>query len=349
MRRTLLLFALASLGCSASDDRTASGSSPCSGTPLKELQSTIHISPEAEAACSVEFQTLVTLQGQLDGVAPKPPVVRGPDGHYLSGTAAEGQFAVWDSAGALVRTVGRGPGEGPGEFRFVNGLTMLDDSLVLVTTGLQNWHVYSVDGDFAGTTRSETTGGVGQAVVTESGSVFGAAYDQTYGVFFESSGEQITRIRLPEERRMTPLWTYHEEEAWYAWYDDYSLRALGREGALVRDNPWIERGSSERANLFMMAVDSESRIWVLASIPDPDAPEGLMPPANSMTEIVELTRVYRDTLLEALSADGRLLVSMRFDGYYDHPKPMLGGGWYTESDDALPVISIVEPVLRPMS
>jgi hypothetical protein len=323
---------------------------PCSGTPVAaQPDSTVVIYAEQQPACSLEVRPIVSLAGELDGVAPRAPIVRGPDGTYLSGTYEPGVIAHWAVDGSLLRTIGRGRGEGPGEFDSANGITVLGDSLVLITTGLQRWHIFRTNGDFVETNRAETTGGVGSVALTESGALFGATQDNTYGIFFTWENGETRKIPIPNPHRTRPLWSRGGSETWYAWPYEYRVHRLDLAGEILRENVWISADAPMRGNLFQVSIDERDLIWVGARVPDPNAPsearsEVFSPSASEREEEI---RRYDDVLIEAMTVDGRLVVSVRFDGVAQAPRPMRGGGWYRESSDPLPVITIVEPVLQP--
>lgn len=249
--------------------------------------------------------------------------------------------------GSLVRTIGNGPGQGPGEFDSALGIAVLHDSLVVVTTGMPRLHLFTIDGEFVETILSGTTGGVREVAATGSGALFGASVDNTFGIFFRWDEGVIEKIQIPDPQRSPVLWAHASDAVWYAWPLEYEVHRLDHMGALLRENAWIDPGDPTRGNLFSLSVDEGGLLWVGASVPDPNAPGPLPPMANSIAEIEEQQRTHLDIVVEAFSLDGRLIVSERFDHYGLIPQPMRGGGWFRLSDDPLPVLTIVKPVLNP--
>lgn len=70
---------------------------------------------------------------------------------------------LFDDRGGFKRTVG-GPGEGPGEFKFIADVHVLGGRIVVLDAGKRSWVIFDQDGDFAVEHRLDLTPGTFQPV-----------------------------------------------------------------------------------------------------------------------------------------------------------------------------------------
>ena len=93
------------------------------------------------------------------------------------------------------------------------------------------------------------------------------------------------------------------------------------------------------------AVDDRGMLWTLLSVPAPDAPAGPQPPAGSVEELRAVASRYRNTVIEVLTLDGRLLASRTYEDLRTVPRPITAERWYLVDNDPFPSIVIFEPSL----
>lgn len=97
-----------------------------------------------------------------------------PHGGFVHYDFKSNKLHFLDSQGKAVRSVGQ-RGEGPGEFNVVNGLLVALDGRVIVSDLGSGFSIFSADGDYIGTARSDYgrigTGGRWDAVMLTDGSV----------------------------------------------------------------------------------------------------------------------------------------------------------------------------------
>lgn len=73
-----------------------------------------------------------------------------PDGRLLTADRGTGNLRNYTRDGEFVRSFG-GEGEGPREFRFIEGVTVHDDTVIVVDPMLGKYADFSVQGEFIGT------------------------------------------------------------------------------------------------------------------------------------------------------------------------------------------------------
>jgi hypothetical protein len=82
-------------------------------------------------------------------------------GRFVTPTSTAGQLAVWDSAGRLIRTLGRA-GAGPGELSALGALSIFTDGrgFLHIRDGSQRWSIFSADLAFVKSFPSAPIGGL---------------------------------------------------------------------------------------------------------------------------------------------------------------------------------------------
>ena len=298
--------------------------------------------------CDVGFREVVRLKGDLDGVAPHEPIRALGDGRFLTGTYSPGQMALGAPDGELVRVMGRGPGEGPGEFDYPSGLVQTTEYEFVVFTGLQTARVYSTNGNFQRSLRIPATGGAGDGA-TYGNVVITAAPAAGGEQAFVLQDDSVRAFGVPSNR-MLVLAANESTGVWSAEYDRYVLRRhLWPNGivtdSIVRNPGWFPGSRENPGNLHGLHADGRGLIWVVISAADAGAPSGRVPFADDPEEQYDVDVRYLDRVIEVLTPDGRLVASVRYDNPRESANPIGRDLWYRRSDDLLPVMVILRAEL----
>ena len=307
------------------------------------------------ALCDVEFREVVRLEGSMEGVAPAYPVQALRDGRYVTGTYLPGRLALWAPDGRLLEVLGTGPGEGPGEFDYVTRFAQTSDNEILVFTGYQFVHRYSITDGFLRSFRLPTFGGVsGAAAYGDAVVVTAADFDRHQG--FQILGDRVQPQGVFEPTGALLLLAAGEGVGlWSADVERYVLRRHRWPGGTVVDSlvvnrEWFRGPEGWVPFLGGLQADVRGLIWVTGAAPDPDAPPRRRPrrPAGVEVPITEAELAegirYTDGVIDAFTPDGRLVASRRFDTAKETPSPMPGGLWYRPTEDGLSVV-VLEAVL----
>lgn len=311
---------------------------------------------DLEAPCTVRFREVARLRASPDEPDPRVPVKTGPGGTYVTATYSGGEVAVWSERGEFVRTVGNGEGSGPGEFGSVSALLVDSDSVINILPGLPLWHRYTWSGGFLETVRVPTTAGIPDMAEAGRGTLVTSTTTprgpplivwqrgadsvrmiQSPGTlgpeairFFEASGEAGLWSLLPQRY----LLQHHDPES------------LGIKGQLVREADWFPVPPEDvQGVVSAFAVDRRKLLWTVVGHPAPDAPSAPRPPATSREEYFAIASRYRNTTIEVLTMDGRLLASRTYEQLDSRPRPATAERWYREETDPFPSIVILEPRL----
>lgn len=298
--------------------------------------------------CNVEFREIVRLQGDVDGVAPHEPIRPLKDGRFLTATYSPGEVALWAPDGELVGVMGRGPGEGPGEFDYPTGLAQTTEDEFVLFSGIQTVHVYSTNGDFRRSLRIPATSGVGDGatfgdvVITSAGSVEGEQAYVLQGDSVRAFGVRVDAMLVLAANESTGVWSAEN--------DRYVLRRHLWPSGIVRDsvarNPgWFPGTKDAPGSLYGLQADSHGLIWVLISAADADAPSGRIPFVDDPEEQYAIDVKYLDSVIEAFTPDGRLVVSVRYDSVRESAYPIGRDLWYRRIGDLLPAMVILRAEL----
>lgn len=300
-----------------------------------------------EPRCSLDFRDVLTFPTRDVGVMPRPPVAIIPSGGYVTATFRAGNLAVWSASGEFVRLVGRGPGRGPGEFGHPGSLVVDAAGVIHVFSGGPSKTSYTLDGEYLETSTPEGVSGLGSAGTGAGGLLIALArtprgqrivrWDADGSVRVEETGPDPGRTRLLGVRG---------PEIWTAISDTYELERVDPEHMTVRRDPtWLRSAPPGSWNLFGIVPESHGGMWVLLSVAADDAPEGPLPPLESPDDAARILSAYRDTVVELLSLDGRLLASHRFTDIGTAPVPISASRWFIDPGDASGTLRIVKPVL----
>lgn len=303
-----------------------------------------------EPPCDLEFVEVVRLEGEIDGVSPREPVRVLRDGTYVTGTYFPGEVALWGPDGRLIDVIGRGPGEGPGEFGHPGDFAQTAEDEFLVFSGQRTVHAYSTKGEYR------------RSVTLPSGTAVGAAYGPTAvtrvrvedgyeGLLISRDG--VRSFGLLSERAGVGILLAAAVEVgvWSAESDRYLLRrhALpeGNVAASIQRKPDWLTGEGGAAGywtwgLYGLHADSRGLVWTLIAVRDDDAPPGAVPYASDIVEQYVLDARYSDRIIEALTPDGDLVASAAFDGMLEAAMPIGRDLWFRRSTDLLPAVVVLE-------
>ena len=337
------------MGCQPDGGTTSasSGQSP-SAEPCNWLTAPLPSATD-EPLCDIEFREVARLQ-DLDSIDPRPPVMVLRDGRYVTATYSLGKIAVWSPDGVLLDVVGQGPGEGPGEFDYAEGFAQVADGELLVFTGLPVVHRYTTGGQFVRSVRLPTVGGAGEAV-TYRGFAITTAYASVGRQGFLVSSDSARAFGL-RGRRESGLFVGAAEDVgiWSAEHDRYVLRRHAFPSGSVVDSlvvsrDWFPGPRGNEGVIYRLHADGRGLVWTLASVADPDAPSDDWTTAGldehepiDMEEDRANAVKFRDDVIEALTPDGRLVASARFDSYGEAAEPMHGNIWYRQTEDMLSIV-----------
>lgn len=313
-----------------------------------------------EAPCTIEFREVTGLRSQSGGIAARRPVTAGPGGTYLTGTYQPGLVAVWSPEGELIRVMGSGRGEGPGEFGNVASMIVGSDSVVNILPGLPHWHRYTWGGDFLETVRTKSIGGLSEAAIGPDGVLVA----KTQG----PEGARLVLWRPGSEVRIVDgsfgadgvSWALISASPrmglWSAVHSRYTIRRHALpEGAvdfeIHRRVEWFRSNDRENEEsppiVFGLTVDDRGLLWVWTNVLDSDAPTTPRPRADSPEDVnPEIANRYRDYVLEVFGTDGTLIASRRYDRAQDVAVGVAAGVWVRTEDDLLRSLTIVEPILE---
>jgi len=301
-------------------------------------------------ACDVEFHEVVRLEGELDGVAPHEPIAVLRDGRYLTATYSPGEMAVWRPDGELDQIMGRGPGEGPGEFGHARDFVQMTEDEFVVITGLQLVHVYSIDGRFRRSLRLPSTGGAAWGVGHGDAVISWANSDGVrQGFLLQGDSVHAFGIQGRLQADLT-IASAADIGLWSAESDRYVLRRHQWSSgilvdSIVRNPDWFHGPDGLPANLYKLQIDGRGLIWAAIGVADPNAPSGPIPVGRDPEEYRDIVDRYFDHVIEAVSPDGRLIASARFDGWRDTAYPIGRDFWYRRSEDLLPALVILKAEL----
>ena len=306
-----------------------------------------------EPICDLEFREITRLR-DVDSITPHRPVMVLRDGRYVTATYWPGKVALWSPDGVLADMIGRGAGEGPGEFDFASGLVEVAEGELLILTGSPIVQQYTTRGRFLRSFRLPSQGAAGSAVAHGGTTIMTVPIPVGWqGLLLSGDGLREFGLR---GRRESTLFVAAAEDVgvWSAESDRYVLRRHAFPGGAVVDSlvvvrDWLPGPSGNPGGLYGLHADGRGLIWTTASARDPDAPsDNWLPTEEEAIEDLEAfvadTHRFQDTVIEAFAPDGRLVVSARFDSYWEAGRPMHGNIWYRETEDGLAII-VLEAVL----
>ena len=307
----------------------------------------------AEAPCGIRFREVARLEG-VDSITPYP-VLAVVNGRYMTATYYEGTFAFWAPGGELLDVAGEGPGEGPGEFRHPTGFAQVTEDEFLVLTG-QILHRYAVTGRFLRSYRLPAAGGAESAVTYGDLAIISAripAGEQAFALQHDS----IRRFGVPARLGSSLLLAAADQVGvWSVESDRYVLRRHALPGGSVADSlvvarDWFPDPGGHDARIDWFQADGRGLLWTVVRAADPDAPDWCDDIYSDHQPLDPDIEAYRarmigcqDAVVEAITTDGRLIGSVRFDSTWDRPFPLHGNLWFQPSEDMLSIV-ILEAVL----
>ena len=305
--------------------------------------------------CALAFREVVRLAGNVDGTIPNAPVRAFPDGTYLTGTYSRGKLALWGPDGELLDVLGRGPGNGPGEFDYVTGLVVPTSGDAFLVFGRPPLiHEYSRGEGFVRSLRLPAYGSVSSGVAYGDQMILSVAADEGWEAYrIDGNSIQAMGLQLGSEEVFSMLTAAEDVGVWSANTDRYVLRKhLWPDGtmadSLVMSRDWFSGPGGSETILYRLHADGHGLIWVAANVPDPDAPrprhDDIDVPIVDIEETSADAIGYTEYVIEALTPDSRLVASARFDSFEDAPEPVEGNLWYRPTPDRLSIV-ILEALL----
>ena len=317
------------------------------------------VAADDAAPCTIEFREVIRLQSQSDGISARVPATTGPGGTYLTATYQPGRVAVWSPEGELIRVMGNGDGEGPGEFWHPTSMVVGADSVVNILPGLTHWHRYTWAGEFVETIRAPVVGGLSEAAIGPDGLLVA----KTQG----PEGAQLVLWRPGSEVRIVDgsfntngfgfglISASPRAGIWSAVHSRYAVRRHALPSGAVdfevrRRVDWFRPNGREFEEsapiVFGLNVDDRGLLWVWTNVPDPDAPSVPRPRSDSPDGVdLDIAGRYRDYVLEVLSTGGNVIASRRYDRPQDVALGATADLWVRTEDDLLRSLTIVEPIL----
>ena len=298
--------------------------------------------------CAVGFREVVRLEGSVDGTIPNAPVRAFRDGTYITGTYSRGRLALWGPDGKLLDVLGKGPGNGPGEFdyAYATGLVPTSEDAFVVFGPPPLVHEYSRAEGFVRSLRLPAQGSVSSAVAYGDQMILSVAADEGWLAYrIDGDSVQEMGLRLGSGGSIPLLTAAEDVGVWSANIDRHVLRRHLWPGGTTADSLVLSRewssGAGESETIFYrLHADGHGLIWVSANVPHPDAPH-----LDDDTPIVRLEEASDDAIeyasyvmIEALTPDGRLVASARFDSIEDAPDPVEGNLWYRRTPDMLSIV-----------
>ena len=312
---------------------------------------------DLDAPCTIEFREVVRLVGPEEGPDPREPVALGPDGSFVTSTYDEGEVAIWSAQGEFLRTVGEGPGEGPGEFSHVVSLLVDADSTLHILPGYPYWHRYAWSGAFLETVRTPATATTVGMTMAEDGTLITPAMTGTQPGFFVwprgADGVRFVEVADPFQTERGPanrfvraapgvgVWSVYLQHYILSLHDPSSFEIVAQ---VARDVEWFPGEGASPAMGFDFTV-GDGLLWVLLGVQAPDAPSIPRPQATSEEERRAITNEYRNTMIEVLTPDGRLVATRTYQVTYETPRPITVDRWYLVEDHPVPTLVILEPNL----
>ncbi|MDE2654599.1 MAG: hypothetical protein OXI71_12400 [Gemmatimonadota bacterium] len=308
-----------------------------------------------EAPCGISFREVARLE-EADSITPYP-TIGVVNGRYITATYYEGTFAFWAPGGELLDVAGEGPGEGPGEFHHPTGFAQVTEDELLVLTGQPTLHRYAVTGRFLRSYRLPAVGVTGSVVTYGDLAIIGA---QTFvgEQAFALQHDSIRPFGVPARLGSSLLLAAADQAGvWSVEHDRYVLRRHSLPGGSVADSlvvarDWFPDPGGYDAQIDWFHADGRGLLWTVVRAADSDAP-GWCDDIYSDHQplVLDDIEAYRarmigcdDAVVEALTTDGRLIGSVRFDAVWDQPLPLHGNLWFLPSEDMLYIV-ILEAVL----
>ena len=338
-------------GCQPDGARTAASSESAPPAEACNWLAAPEPGDADEPLCDIEFREVVRL-ADMDSITPHPPIMALSDGRYATATYSPGKVALWSPDGALLDVIGKGAGEGPGEFDYATGLTQVAENELLVLTGMPIVHRYTIGGRFVRSFRLPTNGGADSAV-TYGDIAVTTAYSGGAEQGLLLTDDSVRAFGLRGARgSVLRVAAAEDVGVWSAEHDRYVLRRHAFPSGSVVDSlvvarDWLPGPKGNEGELYRLHADGRGLIWTVASAADPYAPsDDWMPtgeaeqPIEDMEEWLARSEEFRNYVVEAFAPSGRLVVSAQFDSYREVAIPMRGNLWYRQTEDELAIVVV---------
>ena len=355
---TMVGVCTALLQAVACSDEPEIASAPCEVTAVERpVVEVVVIDSDAEPICDIVLREVARLGGRLDGTLARRPVALVPDGRYLTATYQPGEVAVWSPTGDLEMVLGRGPGEGPGEFGGISNL-LVDGTGIVWVLAQGKGHRYKLDGEYVGFLRLPPGAGQVGAGLTDDRVVLTGITREGWVQLtiagpdgFEEFGPPTVSPGVYVQLMAAGPDVWSTEDMYYE-VRHHDLDTGEIDFRVRREADWfpepsrqrIETGvnlAEPRGSLAQFTVDPRGLIWTRP------AHVGANPQARGAGErpVDRENRPPIDRRLEVFTPDGRLVASKLLDPEDPLIRAIGGNRWYFREDDDLQTIVIVEPVL----
>lgn len=310
--------------------------------------------------CSIELTRIASLGRVTDAELLGPhsyDVATVGRGGYVAAASTLDRLLVYDSAGTLIRTVGR-RGQGPGEFTVIRNIRVGNGDTVYVADGGQPVRVLSPVLEHRRSMPSaralDAPGALQRTAFLRTGEILVQTTPNTIQVL-RADGATVRSLAIPVTGGDRPCagcerrWLAPAREAgrfWSTVSNRYEIDQFDLQGRhhlrLVRRASWFEPWralTGDRPTPYARAIreDSEGLLWVQTIVPDP-APRPLSPAESTRVLYPAMLGRLWDGVLEVIDPrSGALLASRRLPEYFD----FVGGDLLvTSNEDADGIVTM---------
>jgi hypothetical protein len=329
-----------------------------------ELPDTVVVEGE-DGPCTIVFNEVVTLKGSIVGELPRLPVTVGPNGGWVTATYDPGKVAIWSAAGEFRRTIGEGPGGGPGEFGRVSDIAVdTATGRIYIFTSSNRIEVYGDGGEYLETISLPRYSSWG--TLLHDGTVVAVLARATAEPVFAVVKPDTVMPTGPVQRgpAFPPLLYGNGDGVWTvesAWYEirRHDMRDGQVDFQITRETPLFPAPRVEEIErlggpvVVAFAVDTrQGRVFaVLKQVLKPGhSPPPVAQPETPLIPIDAANNPYYGAVIEAFDFAGNVLASLRLDDGESVPYPMMSLGsrglWYEVLSDDIRSIRILRPSLE---
>ncbi len=335
---TLVLLGVVGCGDPAEREAVRSGGPAAPAESLPPAQE-----PDCPP-CRISLELATTLGDDEEGLVGNFfAIARDGRGRYLTAFPEYGSsMAVFAADGTYLRSFGRS-GQGPGEFRWIDKIRTTSDRIHVFDTPAQRRTILTLDFDVEGTTplpaQPVDVEVLGDSLIAVN-SLIHAADQGSHAIHLLDRSGRVTQSVGPLDGRergsfltsdLRALAATDGQRFWSMHRTRYLLELWTVTGEKLKEieleRPWLEpyegvccvRSPEEPPQPLIREIqlDSEGRLWVLATVAADDWWEGLVRQEEAVEgnewQVADWDR-FVDTMVEVIDPeDGRVLASERFD------------------------------------